>query len=399
MNFVFVSPQFPKTYWNFCDRLKHNGVNVLGIGDSGYDEIPDELKECLTEYYRVDSMADYDAMVRAMGYFTFKYGKIDWLESNNEFWLEQDASLRTDFNITTGAQNDFIDRIKYKSKMKESYIAAGVPVARHHMVHENGLDDARAFVAQVGYPVIVKPDNGCGAEATYKLKNDAELEAFYAELPDTSYIMEEFINGTIVSFDGVADSHCVPLFYTSNVFPTPLLDIVSQNGDLSYWTQKSVPAALKDVGFRTIKAFGAKSRFFHCEFFQLNEDKPGLGKKGDYVALEVNMRPAGGYTPDMINYANSVDCYQIWADMVCYDEVRSLDLNGHKYFCVYAGRRDCHQYKHTHAQILARYGSRIKMCGRIPQALRLDMGDQMYTAVVRSTAERDAFIRYVQEQV
>ena len=77
-----------------------------------------------------------------MGYFTFKYGKIDWLESNNEFWLEQDAALRTDFNITTGAQNDFIDRIKYKSKMKESYIAAGVPVARHHMVHENGLDDA-----------------------------------------------------------------------------------------------------------------------------------------------------------------------------------------------------------------------------------------------------------------
>ena len=113
MNFVFVSPQFPKTYWNFCDRLKHNGVNVLGIGDSGYDEIPDELKECLTEYYRVDSMADYDAMVRAMGYFTFKYGKIDWLESNNEFWLEQDAALRTDFNITTGAQNDFIDCINY----------------------------------------------------------------------------------------------------------------------------------------------------------------------------------------------------------------------------------------------------------------------------------------------
>ncbi len=158
-----------------------------------------------------------------------------------------------------------------------------------------------------------------------------------------------------------------------------------------------MPAALKDVGFRTIKAFGAKSRFFHCGF-QLNEDKPGLGKKGDYVALEVNMRPAGGYTPDMINYANSVDCYQIWADMVCYDEVRNAELDGPKYFCVYAGRRDCHEYKHTHAQIMAKYGSRMRMCERIPQALRLDMGDWMYTAVVRSTAERDAFIRYVQEQ-
>lgn len=396
MNFIFISPHFPKTYWNFCDRLRRNGVNVLGIGDAPFDEIPYELKDCLTEYYRVDNLGNYDEMVRAVGYFTFHYGKIDWLESNNEYWLEMDAQLRTDFNITTGAQNDFIERIKFKSKMKESYRAAGVPVARHHMVCT--IDAARAFIRTVGYPVIVKPDNGCGAEATYKLKNEDDLQNFFAHLPAIPYIMEEYINGTIVSFDGVADSHCVPLFYTSNVFPTPLLDIVSQKGDLAYWTQKSVPAALKDVGFRTIRAFGAKSRFFHCEFFQLNEDKPGLGKKGDYVALEVNMRPAGGYTPDMINFANSVDCYQIWADMVCYDEVRHLDLNGPKYYCVYASRRDCHSYKHSHEQILARYGSRLKMCDELPLALRLDMGDRMYTANVRTSVERDAFIRYVQQR-
>lgn len=396
MNFIFISPHFPKTYWNFCDRLRRNGVNVLGIGDAPFDEIPYELKDCLTEYYRVDNLGNYDEMVRAVGYFTFHYGKIDWLESNNEYWLEMDAQLRTDFNITTGAQNDFIERIKFKSKMKESYRAAGVPVARHHMVCT--IDAARAFIQTVGYPVIVKPDNGCGAEATYKLKNEDDLQNFFAHLPAIPYIMEEYINGTIVSFDGVADSHCVPLFYTSNVFPTPLLDIVSQKGDLAYWTQKSVPAPLKDVGFRTIKAFGAKSRFFHCEFFQLNEDKPGLGKKGDYVALEVNMRPAGGYTPDMINFANSVDCYQIWADMVCYDEVRHLDLNGPKYYCVYASRRDCHSYKHSHEQILARYGSRLKMCDELPLALRLDMGDRMYTANVRTSVERDAFIRYVQQR-
>lgn len=396
MNFIFVSPHFPRTYWNFCDRLRRNGVNVLGIGDAPFDEIPGELKQCLTEYYRVNNLGNYDEMLRAVAYFTFHYGKIDWIESNNEYWLEMDAQLRTDFNITTGAQNDFIERIKYKSKMKESYIAAGVPVARHHMVSTQAA--ARAFIKEVGYPVIVKPDNGCGAEATYKIKNFSDLKKFYAEPHNVQYIMEEYIDGTIVSFDGVADSHCIPLFYTSNVFPTPMLDIVSQQGDLSYWTQKTVPAALKDVGFRTIKAFGAKSRFFHCEFFQLNADKSGLGKKGDYVALEVNMRPAGGYTPDMINFANSVDCYQIWADMVCYDEVRNAEMDGQKYFCVYAGRRDCHQYKHTHTQIMTKYGSRIRMAERIPQALRLDMGDQMYTAVVRSTAERDAFIRYVQEK-
>ena len=396
VNFVFVSPQFPKTYWNFCDRLKRNGVNVLGIGDTPYDEIPNELKACLTEYYRVDNMGNYDSMVRAMGYFTMRYGKIDWLESNNEYWLEQDAALRTDFNINTGAKNDFIDRIKFKSKMKESYIAARVPVARHHMVSD--LAGAKAFVKEVGYPVIVKPDNGCGAEATYKLKNDAELEAFYADLPAVQYIMEEFIDGTIVSFDGVADSNCVPLFYTSNVFPTPMIDIVNSMGDLSYWTQKNVPEALRDVGFRTIKAFGAKSRFFHCEFFRLNTGKKGLGEKGDYVALEVNMRPAGGYTPDLINYANSVDCYQIWADMVCYDEVRHQNLEGPHYFCVYAGRRDCHTYKHSHEEIMEKYGSAMRMCDRIPDVLSLDLGNQMYVINVDTEEERDEFIHFVQEK-
>ena len=396
MNFIFVSPHFPKTYWNFCDRLHRNGVNVLGIGDAPFDEIPWELKQCLTEYYRVNDLGNYDEMLRAVAYFTFHYGKIDWIESNNEYWLEMDAQLRTDFNINTGAKNDFIERIKYKSKMKESYIAGGVPVARYHIV--STLAEARAFIKEVGYPVIVKPDNGCGAEATYKLRNFTELKEFYAEPHNVRYIMEEYINGTIVSFDGVADSHCVPLFYTSNVFPTPLLDIVSQNGDLSYWTQKSVPAALKDVGFRTIKAFGAKSRFFHCEFFRLNEDKEGLGQKGDYVALEVNMRPAGGYTPDLINYANSVDCYQIWADMVCYDELRHEKLDLPHHYCVYAGRRDCHTYKHSHEEILARYGRQMKMCDRVPDVLSLDMGNQMYVATLDTATERDAFVRYVQEQ-
>jgi hypothetical protein len=397
MNFIFVSPQFPKSYWNFCDRLKRNGVNVLGIGDSPFDSIPAELKTCLTEYYRVGDLSCYPDMLRAVGYFTFKYGKIDWLESNNEYWLESDARLRTDFNITTGAQNDFIDRIKRKSRMKESYCKAGVPVARWHLVSTR--EAAESFVAEVGYPVIVKPDSGCGAEATYKLSTPAELDTFYKNLPTVPYIMEEYINGTIVSFDGVADSRCVPLFYTSNYFPVPIMEIVNSQSDLAYWTQCSVPEKLRDIGFRTIKAFGAKSRFFHCEFFQLREAKAGLGKAGDYVALEVNMRPAGGYTPDMINFANSVDCYQIWADMVCYDALRHQDLNGPHSYCVYAGRRDFHSYLHTHEEILARYGVSLKMCDRMPDALALDMGNQMYVVNVATEQERDEFLGFVLTQL
>ena len=56
---------------------------------------------------------------KAVAFFTYKYGKIDWLESNNEYWLMRDAALRTEFNITTGPTLDEMDKIKFKSCMKK----------------------------------------------------------------------------------------------------------------------------------------------------------------------------------------------------------------------------------------------------------------------------------------
>ena len=116
---------------------------------------------------------------------------------------------------------------------------------------------------------------------------------------------------------------------------------------------------------------------------------------GDYVALEVNMRPAGGYTPDMINFANSVDSYAIWADMVTKGRCNQK-LDGPHYYCVYAARRDGKSYVHSHEEILNKYGSKIVMCERMPDALALDMGNQMYTALMDNEAEKDEFIAFVQ---
>ena len=96
MNLVFISPHFPATYSHFCAGLRANGVNVLGIADAPYESLSNELKESLTEYYRVDNMEDYEQMFKAVAFLSYKYGKIDWIESNNEYWLEQDAKLRED---------------------------------------------------------------------------------------------------------------------------------------------------------------------------------------------------------------------------------------------------------------------------------------------------------------
>ena len=395
MNFVFISPHFPHTYWHFCDRLRGNGVNVLGIADTPYEALEEPLRRALTEYYRVDNLEDYEQVYRAVAYFAFKYGRIDWLESNNEYWLEQDARLRTDFNITTGVKAHEIGGWKHKSSMKPLYKAAGIPSARCHKITTEAA--ARAFLEEIGgFPVIVKPDVGVGAADTWKLENDEDLKNFFTYKPDVPYVMEEFIYGDIYSYDAVVDSKSEVLFENSAVFPPSIADLVNNDLELAYYTLKEVPPALKELGRRTVKAFNVKSRFVHFEFFRLTRARKGLGEVGDFVALEVNMRPAGGYTPDMMDYGHATDVYQIWADMITADK-RLLPPSGQDHWCVYASRKDSRTYRHTHEEILQKYGDRITMCERMPEIMWATMGCMMYMIHAYSEQEVQEFIRFVQE--
>lgn len=377
MNFIFISPAFPKNYYNFCDRLKKNKVNILGIGDTPYNELDQKVKNSLNEYYKVNSLENYDEVYRAVAFFAFKYGKIDFLESNNEYWLRQDAKLRTDFNIT-GAKIDDVISFTSKSNMKEFYTKAGVPVARYKFC--TSIDEDLKFINTVGYPVVVKPNVGVGAQATYKIQSEDDLRNFYKKGFQVPYIMEEFIDGNIVSFDGICDANSNVVFCDNEIFPPSIMDIVNENLDLSYYVNKEVPNDIYIVGQKVLKAFNIKSRYFHLEFFRLKHDKHGLGKAGDIVALEVNMRPPGGFTPDMINFAQSVDTYQIYADIICYNEIRNVNLNHPKYYCIYAARRDRYSYKHSTNEIINLYKSSICMHERMSDVLSAAMGNEFFIA-------------------
>ena len=395
MNLIFISPHFPSTYWHFCAGARANGVNVLGIADTPYDNLPWELRQSLTDYYRVQNLEDYNEMYRAVAWFAHKYGKIDWIESNNEYWLEQDARLRTDFNVTSGIKSDFVAAIRNKSEMKKYYALGGIPTARQIKAAE-GPAKVLAFTKKTGYPIIAKPDSGMGASGTYKLHSDDEVKAWFDEHPNYRlFVIEEFITGLLVSYDAIYDSKMEPVFENNTIFPTPIMEIVHSNLDTCYWTNKTVPAKLAAIGRRTVKAFGIKSRFVHLEFFQLDRDREGLGKKGDYVGLEVNMRPPGGYTPDMMNFAHSTDVFQIWADMVAFDEARKP--LGEDAYCAYASRRDGKPYKHSHQEIWDRYGSSLCMAERVPDALSDDLGNMAYIARFKEKKEIELFFRFVTE--
>ena len=387
-NIIFISPNFPTNYWQFCKELKNNGLNVLGIGDQPYDDLSHNLKDSLNEYYKVSNLENYDEVYRAVAFFIHKYGRIDWLESNNEYWLEKDAQLRTDFHITSGFQVEDMPRIKYKSKMKEYYQRAGIVTARYHLV--DTIEGCREFLAKVGYPVVVKPDNGVGAAATYKLKSDEDLVNFMGTKPEgVPYIMEEFVNAEVNSYDAIIDSNGEPIFETGNVTPMSVMDIVNNNDNSIYYIVKDLPEDTRAAGRAAVKSFGVKNRFIHFEFFRLTQDQEGLGKKGDVMALEVNMRPCGGFTPDMINFAHSTNVYKIWADMIAYDS--SLMPVGEHQFCAFAGRRDGKNFVLDHDALMAKYGHCMKMVDRIPDALSGAMGNQMYVATFPTKEEMDAF--------
>jgi len=385
MNFVFISPHFPPNYYLFSVHLQQLGVNVLGLADEPYDLLHPDLRTHLSLYYRVNDMHNYDELVRAMGYFTHRFGKIDRIDSQNEYWLETEARLRTDFNIF-GLKNEDIARVKRKSLMKQTFTKAGLNVARGHVTHT--LVEAKRLIKDTGYPVVAKPDVGVGAAKTYKVHNQLELEAFFAEKPAVDYILEEYISGAICSFDGLTDHDGNLVFYTSHLFSQGIMETVNEDSDIYYYSLRDIPKDLEDAGRRVLQAFGVRERFFHFEFFRSDDDR--------IVALEVNMRPPGGMTTDMFNYACDIDVYREWANIVVNNHF-SADYS-RKYHCAYIGRKSNRRYAHSHEQILSTLGDKLVHHENISGIFSAALGDFGYLVRTPDLSEVYTMANFIQEK-
>jgi hypothetical protein len=385
MNFVSFSADFPANYYPFAVELRRAGVTVLGLSEAYFGNLRAELRAALNEFYRVNSMHNYDELVRALGYFTHRYGKLDRLESHNEYWLESDACLRTDFNIP-GFHNEDMARIKRKSAMKAIFNQARVPAARGRVA--GTLEEALKLVDEAGYPLIAKPDIGVGAAATYKLNSRAELEGFFQNKPAVDYIFEEFITGDLISFDGLADRQGQVVFSSTMAFNEGVMESVSRQDDFWYVIQRAIPDDLDKLGRRLVKAFGVSERFFHFEFFRT--------AGGSLVALEVNMRPPGGLTTDMWNYANDINIYREYANIVTRDCFEARITR--PYYCAYFGRRNRHRYVHSIEQTGAAFPGKVVHHEPINGIFAPAIGDYGIVARSPDKDEIDAMAEYVLKQ-
>lgn len=374
MNYIHLSPHFPPNYHLFSVRLRKAGATVLGLADEKYEHLHPELRAACVEYYRVSDLHNYDELLRACGYFTHRYGKIDRIESHNEYWLEQEARLRTDFNVE-GPKIHEMEVFRSKARMKEFFRKAQVEAIQGSIARTP--EESKEIAARLGFPLIAKPDRGMGAAKTYKIHNAGELEAFWREKPPVDYLFEEYIDGTIQTFDGLADQDSHPVFFTSLRYSKGVMEAVNHDSDIWFYSLRQVPPDLEAAGRRLLSAFQVRERFFHFEFFRLSD--------GRLLGLEVNLRPPGGPIVDMFNFANDFDIYQEYANLLVKGR---MEASYHRpYFCSYVGRKNHLRYALRHEEVMARYGSMIIHHAPVPSVFARAMGNYMY--ILRSPSEEE----------
>ena len=326
-------------------------------------------------------------MLKAVAFLTYKHGKIDRVESNNEYWLELDAKIREDFNID-GVKPSELLLTKYKSRMKDVFRKAGARVVEGLSI--SSKVELNAAIEKLGLPVIAKPDNGVGSANTYKLFTEEDAANFKNTWDESiSYFLEQYIdNAVLCTYDGLIDREGNVVFDTSFTYSLPTLDLV--NNSLDYYTdiEPEIDDKLVEIGQNIVKQFGMKERFFHIEFFKLPD--------GEYIALEYNNRIAGGITLDLYNYAYNCDLCELYAKVVVGEEVPKYETSN---YTATVSRRNKYNYKYSEDDVNIEYHEKIRMVEYVPGVFAEAMGDIIFIVTVSSKEELYEIINFIQEKI
>lgn len=376
MNFIVISPNYPQNFQEFTVSLAKKGFNVLGIGNESYDELSDKIKNSLKEYYKVSDLHNLDEVKRGVAFFFHKYGVIDRIESQNEYWMELDSQLRTQFNVP-GLKIDDLSKTRKKSEMKKLFEKANVPIVPGFLVKEKS--DIKKGVKELKLPLIAKPDTGVGASATYKLENEKDVLEFESKFnPQIHYFLEPFITGDIITYDGLLDQKGDIVFESGMVYSATPLQLLTKEKDIAYFVTKDIDPKLRDLGRTIINQFEMKERFFHLEFFRLED--------GSYITIEYNNRPPGTYLVDMYNYAYSRSLFDDYADIVNGDNFIQKEDNGKE--CLAITRRFEIDYVVSEQELYERYNSNIVTRLENPLVFRDLQGDVTYVILADSKEQR-----------
>ena len=314
-NVVLVAPYFSETMRHCVQcfaSLPDVRLSVLSQEDP--DRLPATLRSRLAACLRIGDPAHVANIVDGARQVVERSGAIDRLEGYLETLQVPIAEARDALRID-GMGAEAARNCRDKNRMKDVLRKAGVPVARQALVH--GGDDVRAFVAKVGFPIVLKPLAGFGARNTQRVHDEASLANALNQLlpsPSNPVQAEEFVQGAEHTFEAVTLGGRVVWSSSTAYLPGPLH--VLENA----WIQYAVVLpremhpphvqAFADINQRALAALGVKDAFSHMEWF-LRED-------GTAVVSEVGARPPGANIMPLLAAAHGADPWAAWARLMVF---------------------------------------------------------------------------------
>jgi biotin carboxylase len=313
VNIIFVEPSFPANQRRFVHALASVGANVYGVGESEEGHLGDDLLGALRGYYRVGSVTDVGQMVTAVRHFQDRVW-IDALEATVEAHTMTAAQVREACDIPgTSVRTTWLCRDK--PSMKEALRQAGVPTAASAAV--DSAAEARAFAEREGYPLILKPRAGAGAQGTVRVDSDHELEQAllgYAREGASSIAIEEFVEGHEGFYDTISLDGRVVHDWATHYYPNVLEAMRHRWISPQFITTNRIDepgnafySEVRELGRRVIEALGIETSATHMEWFH--------GPKGLKFS-EIGARPPGVGAWDLYSAANEVDVYREWAHII-----------------------------------------------------------------------------------
>jgi hypothetical protein len=375
MDLLYISPEFPPNYAHFIEHLHSLGVRVWGLGEAEFYFMPASLRSALTWYVRTD-LNNVDAVQHALDELLMQKkacghpGIFDLVESHNEQWLTLEGMINEKYDID-GIKKQDLPRLKKKSIMKQLFEDCGLPVARGERTAD--INRTLDLADTLGYPLILKPDEGVGAGGIYRVENKSQLKSHLSHIAE-DYLIEEFIDGDIVTYDGLTDYDGNVVFENSLIYGAGVLDYVLGK-DTFFYVRRHIPDELSAAGQTLVPHFDIRRKFFHFEFFKMGET---------YMPIEINCRPPGGAILDMMNYSIDDDLYRAYAQMIV--KGRTSIQSQKKYYCCYIGRKD---KRYSHAEILSTFGHCLVEHDLNPSVFQQAMGTERY--IFRSPKETEIF--------
>ena len=237
---AFVAPYLMEATARFVTcAASLPGVRLGLVTSEPLERIAPALRSRLAGHWRVDNALDARQIAEGVSGLGRQMGRIERLVGVLEQLQVPLAQVREAMGIE-GMDVQTALNVRDKPRMKDVLRAAGVPCARHALVHDAG--QARGFAAEVGFPLVAKPPSGVGSQATFRLDDGSALEGWLGAMPPSAEapaLLEEFLLGEEYTFDSVTLGGTTVWSSIAQYLPPPL-DVLRNP-----WIQLAVTVAAR----------------------------------------------------------------------------------------------------------------------------------------------------------